>query len=65
MKDMREVDLGNTYIPDSILSMVEKHKKEMLENYKGTDTYDILQKCTFSMWFSDYLLKYGYKLLDK
>ena len=61
--EMREVDLGKILLPDSIIQKVEEHKEAMLLAHSESDCYESLKQASFSLWFSDYLLKYGCKLL--
>jgi hypothetical protein len=61
---MREVEIGSIYVPEEIVSAVEKHKESMLKAHEGTDSFDMLQRASFSMWFGDYLYKFGYRMLD-
>lgn len=61
---MKEVELGKVWLPDTIVASVEKHKQNMLEACEGSDAYDLVKKASFSVMFSDYLLKYGYALED-
>ena len=61
---MKEVNIGTMCIPDSIVDSVEKHKNMMLETHKNSDSYDFMLNADFGLWFSDYLLKFGYKLLE-
>ena len=60
---MKEVDLGKTYLPESIIQEVENHRRNMLLANSKSDCYEFMKNAGFSMWLSDYLLKYGYKLL--
>jgi hypothetical protein len=60
---MREVEIGSIYVPEEIVSAVEKHKESMLNANKGTDSYDMLQRASFSAWFADYLNKFGCRML--
>ena len=61
---MIKVDIGSMYIPNSIVEAVEKHKKMMLETHKNSDSYDFMLNADFGTWFSDYLYKFGGRLLD-
>lgn len=61
---MKEVNIGTMCIPDSIVDSVEKHKNMMLEAHKNSDSYDFMLHADFGVWFSDYLYKFGYRLLD-
>ena len=61
---MKEVNIGTMCIPNSIVEAVEKHREMMLEAHKNSDSYDFMLNADFGLWFSDYLLKFGYKLLE-
>lgn len=61
---MSEVNIGTMCIPDSIVELVLKHRNVMLVANKNSDSYDFLLNADFGLWFSDYLLKFGYKLLE-
>lgn len=60
----KEIDLGKVLLPQGLIDMVENHKKSMLEYNKDTENYDMLLNASFSMYFSDFMMKNYFKLKD-
>lgn len=62
---MKEIEVGKMWIPDSIVDSVEQHRQNMiLYNQDNSDCVRILEMADFSTIFSDYLLKFGYSMID-
>jgi hypothetical protein len=61
---LKEIEIGTIYMPEEIVSAVEKHREFMLNANKGKDSYDMLQRASFSMYFADYLYKFGHRMID-
>lgn len=60
----KEIDLGKVWLPQGLIDMVENHKKSMLEYNKDTEYYEMLLNASFSMYFSDFMMKNYFKLKD-
>lgn len=52
---MVEVEIGKIYITDTLKEKVEAHKQMMIE--ANPEKAEMLEKATFGMIFSDYLMK--------
>lgn len=60
----KEIDLGKLWLPQGLIDMVENHKKSMLEYNKDTENYEMLLNASFSMYFSDFMMKNYFKLKE-
>lgn len=62
---MKEVEVGKMWIPDSVLREIENHRHHMIDdNFDNPDVVRLVEQASFSTIFSDYLWKYGCKLLN-
>lgn len=60
----KEIDLGKVWLPQGLIDMVENHRKSMLEYNKDTENYEMLLNASFSMYFSDFMMKNYFKLKE-
>lgn len=59
-----EIDLGKVWLPQDLVVKVQEHKKFMLDSNKDNEYYDMLLNSSFSAYFSDFIFKNYYKLID-
>lgn len=59
-----EVDLGKVWLPQEVVEEIKKHRQSILDANIDKDSYTVLLEASFSSYFSDYMLKYSYKLLE-
>lgn len=58
------VELGSVMLPEELVKKVMEHKEKTIRTHVGTDMAELLRKADFSLWFSDYMSKYGCFMTD-
>lgn len=57
-------DLGFVFLPQELIEAIENHKKSMLEYHKDNDFYyAMILNASFSVLFTDFMMKNYYKLI--
>lgn len=58
----KQIELGKVWLPQEFIDMIENHRQYMLEANKDNDSYEVLLKADFSLYFSDFMMKNYSKL---
>lgn len=52
-----KVNLGEVDLPEELVNAVYEHRAMMLYEHRDTEYHRILCQASFSMYFTDYLIK--------